>query len=154
MKIVFMFALILVCTLCRANAIDSLKTDDDVRAFLKGKINFRDDHDILFTDKPSVGGKLAGMKFLKIDLNGDWLTDLIVNGYYLFAVVDDGQGRFKTEFIDRGSFYQYRYVLTDIQSGNGLPEVIVRKLPDYGEDQPKLHQDTLLMGYNLSLIHI
>ncbi len=148
MKVLFTFAFILVCTLCRGNAIDSLKTDDDVRAFLKGRTSHRDDYDVLTNCKPAVNEILSTIKYLKIDLNNDGLTDLIVNGYYLFAVVDDGKGRFKTEFIDRGAFYQYQYALADVYDRSGKPKVIVRKLPQHGEGEIKSHYDTLVMGYN------
>ena len=148
MKTLLTFAFILVCFLCRGNAIDNLKTDDDVRAFLKGKINFRDDQDILSNDKASGNDKLGRTKFLKIDLNGDGLTDLVVNGAYLFAVVDDGKGHFKTEFIDRGAFYESKYALADVYNGSGTPKVIVRKLSHYGDDEIKLRYDTLVMGFN------
>jgi hypothetical protein len=148
MKILFAFAFILVCTWCKGNAIDSLKTDDDVRAFLQGRTSHRDDYDILANCKPAANEKLSTVKYLKIDLNSDGLTDMIVNGYYLFAVIDDGKGRFKTEFIDRGAFYQYQYALADVYDRSGRPKVIVRKLPQHGEGEIKSHYDTLVMGYN------
>jgi len=148
MKIALTLAFILVCTLCRGNAIDSLKTDDDVRVFLGGKTTHRDDFDILANCKPAFNEKLSTIRYLKIDLNNDGLTDMIVNGYYLFAVVDDGKGHFKTEFIDRGAFYQYQYILTDINKTQGMPKVIVRKLPRHGQGEIKSHYDTLVMGYS------
>jgi hypothetical protein len=148
MKVLFTFLFVLVCALCRGNAIDSLKTDDDVRAFLQGRTANRDDYDILANGKPFSNEKLSTIKYLKIDLNNDGLTDLIVNGSYLFAVVDAGNGHFKTEFIDRGAFYESKYALADVHIGSGLPEVIVRKLPGRGDDEIKLRYDTLIMGVN------
>lgn len=144
MKFIFMLVALFIALLCRANAIDSLKTDDDVRIFLKEKIIKRDDGDPLINNKADFGGKFARIKFLKLDLNSDGLTDLLINGKDLFAVVDAGKGSFIICHIDRG-IYQ-RHVLVDVET-SGRPKVIVRRIEDSDENTKSPHYDTLVMRY-------
>ena len=99
MRSLLILAAIFISLSCKGNAIDNLKTDDDVRAFLKTLVKVKIVPDLLATDKDGHNEKLAKTKFLKIDLNNDGLTDLLVNGYYFFAVVDNGKGKFHLCFI-------------------------------------------------------
>jgi hypothetical protein len=91
MKYLLLFAGILVSFSSRASLIDNLKTDDDVRAFLKQTVAADWKVDPLANDKPTFNEKLAKVKWVKLDLNGDGVTDLLVNGRYLWAIIDAGK---------------------------------------------------------------
>ncbi|MDN5285884.1 MAG: hypothetical protein JWR38_2158 [Mucilaginibacter sp.] len=95
-----------------ANAIDSLKTDNDVLKFA-----LKVDSDLTYKGRPLVKivptdtllkllkcndvARQRGVKtWQKVDFNQDGLSDLLVTlkmpgNFYVFAVIDKGDGRFK-----------------------------------------------------------
>jgi hypothetical protein len=105
-----------------------------------------------FATSKEDSGKFAQTKFIKVDLNGDGLTDLLVNGSYLFAMVDDGKDNFKAAFIDRGTFTLRKYSLIEIDSTGRQSKVIVQILNrKFGaEENPGIHsqRDTLVLKYD------
>jgi hypothetical protein len=50
----------------------------------------------------------------------------VVNGKYLFAVTDDGNGKYTSHFIDRGAFTSRKYILLSIIHPNSNPILVVR----------------------------
>lgn len=65
-------------------------------------------------------------KFFKLDLDANSSTDLVVNGKYLFAVTDDGGGKYTSHFIDRGAFTSSKYTLLTIIHRGANPLLVVR----------------------------
>jgi len=130
-KFYLLLLLIGISFCCRANDIDSIKTIDDVRYFLKHILKAKDNVDFFAEPKVDSTFKLSRISFLKIDLNNDGLTDLIVNGTYLFAVVDDGRGFYKVSFIDRGTFMSKKFVLADIDTSQKQPRIIIAPFNRY-----------------------
>lgn len=93
--------------------IDDLKTLTDVNAFLKK--TYAKDYDEIELDEKSPSKTTFGKNtFHKVDIDGDGATDLIVDGKYLFAVIDAGNQKYEFYPIDRGTFTLRRYTLRDI----------------------------------------
>lgn len=74
-----------------ANKIDELQTEAEMDRFVKG---LTDQH-YYFADD-SLG---LPLKFLKIDIDRNGLTDLLVNDHRVFAIVDAGNSRFKIKMV-------------------------------------------------------
>ena len=94
-----------------ANDIDNLQTIEEVQKFLVEKkvvvIGWNLTPKNMTTDTSSFGKG----KFFKIDLDNNGLTDLVVNGEYLFSVHDIGNGKYQCYFIDN---FGNPYTLTNI----------------------------------------
>lgn len=150
MKNLILVYLALISFCCKANEIDKLKTLDDVKAFLKHHAENKK-IDYFGASKSNTSTKFNKTKFLKIDLNGDGLTDLIVNGTYLFVVLDNGDGDFAFRFIDGGAFAMRQYVLADIVTSIEQPLMIVKSCDEdtrYKKRQVKAGCDTLIVKYD------
>ena len=128
-----------------ANDIDNLQTIEEVQKFLVEKkvvvIGWNLTPKNMTTDTSSFGKG----KFFKIDLDNNGLTDLVVNGEYLFSVHDIGNGKYESYFIDD---IVYPYILTNIIFKDISPLLVINKhnrnyrIKDRG---PKL--DTLIFKY-------
>lgn len=124
-KAIVTISLTFIALCCRGNAIDSLKTDKDVEAFLRSKAS--DKKTTYFGENMRDStSKFAKLHFLKLDLNHDGLTDLLINGIYLFAVIDESKGDFSFPFIDNGTFMMHTYKLVDIDTSSIIPKIIVK----------------------------
>lgn len=149
MRKLLVILLTLVSFCCKANEIDKLKTLDDVKAFLK-KHSENKKIDYFKDSKADTSTKYSKTKFLKIDLNNDGLTDLIVNGTYLLVVLDNGNDNFAFHFIDGGAFAMRQYVLNDIVTSGEQPLLIVKNYDEdalYEKRQVKPVYDTLIIKY-------
>jgi len=105
--------------------------------------------DFFGTEKIDSASGLSQLKYKKIDLNNDGLTDLIVNGTYLFAVIDDGKGGFNVDFIDRGTFMLDKYVLFAIDTLEKQPKIIVERYNQYNKSPVNRNvYDTLVLKFN------
>ncbi|NOS93260.1 MAG: hypothetical protein HOP30_15175 [Cyclobacteriaceae bacterium] len=143
--LLFIFLASLNCAL--ANDIDNLQTTDDVQKFLEEKVNrkwrkvqFFED---ILTEESSTYGK---GKFIKIDLDNNGLTDLIINAKYLFAVTDKGNGKYESHFIDRDNFKGRNYTLKSIFYVDKTPLLIIEKYSAFNlEDQVNPKPDTLTL---------
>jgi hypothetical protein len=142
MKTFITVVFVLISLSCTGNEIDNLKTIDDVNAFLKSKIF---DKNISFFDKiqHDPTSKYDKVRFMKIDLNNDGRTDLLVNGNDLFAVIDDGTKDFKFCFVDL-SFSERKFFLMDIDAAAGQTKIIVKS---HGPDRPP-ELDTLVFKFD------
>jgi len=140
------FLCIAVC--CRGNDIDKLHTLDDVKAFLK-HLAKNDSVDFFGGEKKDSAENLSKVKFLKIDVNNDGLTDLLINGTDLFVLIDDGHNNFFGYYIDKGTFLSRKYVLVDIDSSQNQPKIIIKNY-DRHVNAPSSNPvyDTLIVKYN------
>ena len=147
MKSILFLIFVCISICCRGNAIDNLKTLDDVKAFIKDKLKGDEQIDFFETKKRVPPTRLSNLKFLKIDLNSDGLTDLLINGTYLFAIVDNGNGNFEASFIDRRSFMNKKYTLAHILVSDKQPKVIVKAFRDEFNPEKAYISDTLVYKY-------
>jgi len=135
--------LLLSSVLCFGNKIDELKTPEDVLKFIKMTLNKEES----FQAKPKKPGAID-FNFIKLDLNKDGMTDILVNGKYLYAVIDnDGQNNFKEIFI--GDSY-FDYELLSVDSTGKLPMLTVQKENDYDRysgKEIKVDPDTLVIKF-------
>ena len=133
-KLLFVISFLIINVIqAHANAIDRIKTGDDVVTFLHDKIDtFWTDWNVFgeFTEfdkiKKSAKESLKD-SFIKIDLDNNGLTDLIVNGRYLFIVIAKGNGKYELSFIDQGTFLSQGYVLCNILYENDQPLLVIRE---------------------------
>lgn len=99
MKNLILVFLTLLSFCCKANEIDKLKTIEDVNLFLKKVIGKKWDGSF-FDVKPDSASKALQIKFFKLDINNDGLTDLILNGENIVAVVDNGKGDYDFHLVN------------------------------------------------------
>ncbi|MBS1529663.1 MAG: hypothetical protein JSU01_05120 [Bacteroidetes bacterium] len=88
---------------------------------------------------------------MKIDLNNDGLTDLIVNGTYLLIVLDKANGDFAFHFIDDGAFAMQKFVLADIITLGKQPSLVVKSYDEdaiYERRRVKSVYDTLIVKFD------
>ncbi len=108
-----------------ANEIDGLSTIKQVEDFLHAKVNpnwgNKSFFDTSYTDTAAFGKN----KFFKIDLDKNGLTDIIINGTYLFAITDNGNDSYGIHFIDKGAFLDERYTLANIISTSNNTLLVV-----------------------------
>lgn len=148
MKIIITISLIFFSFYCKGNAIDSLKTVEDVEAFIRIKVTNKDIpiYSKLKADTLTTSSKT---KFFKLDLNNDGLTDLVVNGDYLFAVIDEGKGNVSFHYIDGGTFMLRTYILAYVDTTKTQVKLIVHPYSKHGVSASEIpFYDTLVYKYN------
>jgi hypothetical protein len=93
---------------CLANEIDQLQSLGEVTDFLQ-KYDRRFQEEMLF--KPGTADTLGygQSRFFKLDLDGNGLTDLVVDGKYLLAVTAASNRTYRLHFIDRRNSGSARY---------------------------------------------
>ena len=128
---------------CSGNKIDELTTPRDVLQFVK-KVIGRNDQ---FREKTADSGSVD-FSFIKIDLNGDGLTDILINGEHLYAIVDQGgHNHFEEKPIGD---WNMGCRLLSIDSTAKLPILVVQKNNDYDNQLGKniiFTPDTLVYLY-------
>lgn len=142
--------LFLTAELTLANDIDKLQTTDDVENFLVKKVNPKWKDEIFFesTESQDTSAYAKG-KFIKIDLDNNGLTDLIINGKYFFAVTDNGNGKYESHFIDRGAFMLDKYTLKNIAYKGKTPILIIGSYNEYNFERKKdIKTDTLVFKFD------
>src|ERR1700744_6681538 len=108
--IVVFLLLVFVANGVNANDIDKLKTVADVQQFLMTKVNKQwEKESIIESDKKDTSA-FNKASFLKLDLNNDGFTDLLIEGKYLVPIIDSGNGRYNAFFVDRDPFDMEKYV--------------------------------------------
>lgn len=76
-----------------ANKIDELKTESEIERF----VNELSGHYAVFPK--SISPNLSPIKYLKIDIDKNGTTDLLVNGRKIFAIVDIGRDKFELKYV-------------------------------------------------------
>jgi hypothetical protein len=134
---IFLFFLLGTTVSVHANEIDSLKTVEDVQKFLINRIDKEwDQNTVIRTDGEDTTTFAKG-NFFKIDLNGDGLTDLVINGEYCVAITDSGNGHYGVFPIDRGVFYLHKYNLVNILYQDKMPILVLQKYDKYNFSKTK-----------------
>jgi hypothetical protein len=127
MRSITLFVLLLLTTsYCFANEIDKLQTHREVTTFLRAKLGKGWKEEVFFEPAAADTAAYGKNKFFKLDLDANGSTDLVVNGKYLFAVTDDGSGKYTSHFIDRGVFTSSKYALLTILQKNSSPLFVVK----------------------------
>ena len=110
-----------------ANEIDGLKTFADVTQFLKTKVLPKTFESVILDPaKANTSTRFGKHSFHKLDLDGNGLTDLVVDGYYFLAVIDQGKGKYDLQSLDRGSFSLFKYTLSDIEWVGKTPVLLIK----------------------------
>jgi hypothetical protein len=82
-----------------ANEIDHLQTAKDVKAFLIAKVDRKFQEYNLFEGVAEAGPSGSSPHFYKLDLDGNGLTDLVVDDTYFFVVTDRGRGKYEVQML-------------------------------------------------------
>ncbi|HVV55791.1 MAG TPA: DUF6438 domain-containing protein [Mucilaginibacter sp.] len=142
--IITLFALLSLS--CKANEIDKLKNISDVNTFLRKVVGKKWDGSF-FDVKPDTTSKLFNVKFLKIDINDDGLTDLILNGADIVAVVDNGKGGYDFHLISqRGGMTFKKYVLAGTDTTKPAKIIVKTYYTHAQKDEPVIY-DTLVVKF-------
>ena len=140
MKVIYsIFILAIATSFAFANEIDNLKTNREVNTFLAENVLKKDSGTVMLDDSKTNSEQYGKNKFYKLDLDNNGLTDLVVDGKYLIAVIDKGNKNFGFHSIDRGGFSLNKYTLVNIVYKDEKPILAVRKYIvkdafDYRED--------------------
>ncbi|MGI4871264.1 MAG: DUF6438 domain-containing protein [Janthinobacterium lividum] len=103
MRVAITLALwLLAATSCLANEIDQLRSREAVTAFLRKHHRYWQNQ-VFFGPNAADTVGYGRNKFFQLDLDGNGLTDLLVDGKSLLAVTDAGHGQYHFHFIDRGT---------------------------------------------------
>ena len=131
-----------------ANDIYNLQTKDDVQKFLV-KVNSKWEKYDFFESTQKVDTSAYGKgNFFKLDLDNNGLTDLVINGKYFFAVTDNGNGKYESHFIDRGTFMLDKYTLKSIVYKDKIPLLIIGGFSEYNfEKNNDTKTDTLFLKF-------
>ena len=141
--------LLLTVKLAVANDIDNLKTNEDVQKFLVQKVDTAwKEYDFFENTGQKDTSTYGKGKFFKLDLDNNGLTDLIINGKYFFAITDNGNGKYESHFIDRGTFMLDKHTLKNITYKDKTPLLIIEKYSEYnfGENR-ETKTDTLVLQF-------
>jgi len=140
MRALISIFLILISSLCFGNKIDDLKTPEDVLKFVKKTFDKQDRFQTI-----QRNSKAIDFKFIKLDLNKDGLTDILINGIYLYAIIDKGgRNNFEEQYIGGRHF---NCQLLSLDTTKSLPLFVVQKDNDYDNETGKdivFKPDTLI----------
>ncbi len=140
MKIRQFIFFLLISQISFANEIDKLVTNEDVNNFLAKRINKKiKDFPILVKDEKSDTSAFGRNKFLKIDIDNNHLTDLLINGKHLMVVLDNGKQGYVVHYLDRAASYLYSTKLINVDSLSSVKKIIIQQ-----EQSPALQFDTLV----------
>jgi hypothetical protein len=140
--------LVLTTTCCFANEIDKLQSLKEVTTFLRTHTDKYWQQEVFFDSTVIDTSRYGKNRFFKLDLDANGLTDLVVNGKYLFAVTDEGNGNYSRHFIDRGAFTSRKYNLLTILPKGSIPLLVVKGYNRYRRDgQDTAKPDTLLLKF-------
>jgi len=134
--------------LSAASEIDSLKTFKDIENFLVEKVNKDLKKYTIFKDIKRDTSKYCKNSFVKIDLDNNGLNDLVVNGNYFFAVIDEGNKSYSLHLIDRSGYSADKYTLSNIIYIDQTPLLLVKNYYEFKTMQnTNLKDDTLIYKY-------
>ncbi|MBI3220881.1 MAG: hypothetical protein HYZ44_15305 [Bacteroidetes bacterium] len=147
--IIILWILLFTSHLAFTNDIEKLEFNAEVQNFLVKKVNRKwkgiDFFEYTGPEDASMYGKV---RFVKIDLDNNGLTDLIVNGNYFFAVTDKGNGNYGVHFIDGGPFNAPSHTLKNIVYENQVPILVVADFnKSYLPIEGSTKTDSLILKY-------
>jgi len=124
-----------------ANKIDDLKTESGIARFVDTLSGFT----TVFPK--SVPPDLLHIKYLKIDLDKNGTTDLLVNDRMIFAIVDIGNDKFELKYAGK-EFRQNR--LVNLDTTGSAPILIVKKQNGYNRLEPTFSEvaDSITYRFN------
>lgn len=124
-----LFPCLLLCAcLCRANVIDSLHSKTDVINFLTKYVNEHCKDWNIFVGKYDVLGAYEADQhrtnnYYKADVDGNGLTDLIVDGWYATVMLDK-ENTYEEHRVDNTLFFS-RYIFKDTLRLPGEPLMLI-----------------------------
>jgi len=108
-----------------ASEIDNLKTPAEVNAFLKKA--FPTFAESMLLDEANISKTKYGKNhFYKLDLDGNGLTDLLVDGPRFVAITTKTDGKYDIHPIDQG-FSGSTQTLTSIRQFGTTPLLVIRR---------------------------
>ena len=143
-----LFIVVLLANFAFANEIDQLRSWEDVNKFVHDRV-IKDEPDMVFLEEDkSPGSKFGKNKFFKLDLDGNGLTDLVIDGRYFFAISDLG-GKYDFYSLDKGTFSLNKYTLINIIYKDKIPLLVIRRYnPDDGSTLGRETEKTVLMKFD------
>jgi hypothetical protein len=140
--------LLLAAARCLANEIDQLHSRSDVTTFLHANLGKEWEQEVFFDPTVSDTAAFGRNRFFKLDLDANGRTDLVVNGRALFAVTDEGMGKYRVHFIDRSSLMSKHYTLRSIISHRNETLLVVDSHDIYRHPaQATTRPDTLALKF-------
>ncbi len=132
-----------------ANRIDKLESKTDVIKFLDNKVNWEWKPPVFFEDILVDSLPYGKNNFFKVDLDNNGLTDLIINGRYLFVITDNNKGKYAVHFIDKGRSSLDKYTLINIIKVDNSPAILVKGYNEFTK-APKQNAktDTLIFKFD------
>ncbi len=94
MKVIFLIGLLSCSSLVFANKIDDLKTETDIKQFVDEVTGYTSAF-----PKATDSLLLSKIKYVKIDIDKNGLTDLFINDSKIFTIVDIGNSKFEIKYI-------------------------------------------------------
>ena len=120
-----------------------MKTSEDVLKFIKKTFDKQDRFQTIQRNPKAID-----FKFIKLDLNKDGLTDILINGIYLYAIIDKGgRNNFEENYIGGRHF---NCQLLSVDTSKAIPTLVVQKENDYDNETGKdieFKPDTLINLY-------
>jgi hypothetical protein len=145
--LISLLLLLLAATGCFANEIDKLHSVSEVAAFLRAHAG-KGWHEETFFAPATTDTTGSKPNFFKLDLDANGLTDLVINGNYLFALTDDGNGQYTEHFISPGMWASSRPKLLAILPRGRTPLLVVQRQPPFYRPGPATAKpDTLLLKF-------
>lgn len=122
MKVLFLIACLFTTTISNANKIDQLKTDVEIARFVDSLSGFS----TVFPRTVSPG--LSKIRYLKIDIDKNGLTDLLVNDRKIFAIIDVGNDQFALKYV--GARHS-ECRLIEIDTTGPMPILLIKRQNGY-----------------------
>lgn len=124
----------------RANVIDQLQTRQDVEKFLVHKVSKEFKDEAIFGARPGRDSAAMPEWFYKIDLDGNGLTDLVINGLEFIVVMDRGDEGYQVRDLGKRHWEKAAIALRGIDSVGSWKGLVVR-------DKVHARQDTLVYHF-------
>ncbi|MGN6417408.1 MAG: hypothetical protein ACTHMC_07950, partial [Pseudobacter sp.] len=132
MKTFHLLVCLFVTLAAKANKIDELRTEKDIAAFVDSISGFTSSFPRNYLPNQLV------FKYLKIDIDKNGSTDLLVNERLILAIVDNGNNQFVLKYIGSD---QHERRLTGIDTSGPVLMLLVKKQHGYSKLNGPLFSD-------------
>lgn len=122
MRILFLIDFLFSTVISYANKIDDLKTDEEIARFVDTLSGFT----AVFPR--SLSPDMSKIRYLKIDIDKDGSTDLLVNDRQIFAIVDIGNDQFALKYI--GAKHRESRLIK-IDTTDRMPILVIKRQNGY-----------------------